>query len=183
MPALPEPDFSLGSRTRVEHAGRPTPSAISPAIFVITWPARMPRSPSSPASRAHTKARRKVTLFEELTKEFTSERTVVRSVLAQLGSSAISAKRAVGQAAGVVLQAVAGGDVGSLALFRTLESLLIGVQGKRCLWRALQGLDRPFTESGTFAALEGQALDQWQRIEDLRQRRLGATFAFSNPGL
>ena len=116
------------------------------------------------------------TLFAQLEEEFASERDVVRSVLKQLGRSAVSVKRAAGYAGGAVLQAVAGGDEGSLALFRTLESLLIGVQGKRCLWRALQNVELEFTESDEFPALEGQALDQWERIEALRQGQLARTF-------
>ena len=118
-------------------------------------------------------------LFGTLKREFQSERNIVRSVLEQLGRSSVSAKRAAGYASGAVLQAVAGGDGGSLALFRTLESLLIGVQGKRCLWRALQSLELQFKESGDFPTLERQALDQWERIEDLRQAQLSQTFTIA----
>ena len=61
-------------------------------------------------------------------------------------------------------------------MFRTLESLLIGVQGKRCLWRTLQAVDLEFKESGDFKTLECQALEQWERIEELRQSQLRRTF-------
>ena len=115
-------------------------------------------------------------LFGTLKREFEGERNIVRSVLKQMGSPSVSVKRAAGYASGAVLQAVAGGDDGSLALFRTLESLLIGVQGKRCLWRALQALELELEESSNFSTLEGQALGQWERIEALRQSQLVRTF-------
>ena len=116
-------------------------------------------------------------LFCALKQQFESERAIVRSVLGQLGSSAVSLKRAAGYASGAVLQAAAGGAEGSLAMFRTLESLLIGVQGKRCLWRTLQAVDLEFKESGDFKMLERQALEQWERIEALRQSQLRRTFS------
>lgn len=119
-------------------------------------------------------------VFGVLKQQFESERAVVRSVLDQLGSSAVSLKRAAGYASGAVLQAVAGGADGSLAMFRTLESLLIGVQGKRCLWRTLQAVDLEFTATSDFKTLECQALEQWERIEELRQSQLRRTF--SMPG-
>jgi hypothetical protein len=56
---------------------------------------------------------------------------------------------------------------------------LIGVQGKRCLWRALQSLELQFKESGDFPTLERQALDQWERIEALRQAQLSQTFGMA----
>lgn len=115
-------------------------------------------------------------LFAQLAGEFEMERDVVRSVLRQLGSSPISMKRAAGYASGVAFQSLAGGTSGSLAMFRTLESLLIGVQGKRCLWRALQALELHFDEAARFMTLEQQALDQWQRLETLRQDQVPLVF-------
>ena len=128
-------------------------------------------------ARSH-QGRPEGTLSARLESEFESERAVLRAILEQLGSSSFSMKRAGGQAMGSVLQTVTGGDHGSLALFRTLESLQIGVQGKRCLWRALHGMPRSFDIPGRLdlPGLEQQALDQWQRIESLRQLRLPETF-------
>ena len=88
------------------------------------------------------------TLFRRLSKEFEEDRSVVRTLLTQLGASGRSIKRAAGFASGTVLSVTAGGEPGDLSLLRTLEALAIGVQGKRCLWRALQNLRtsrRPLT--------------------------------------
>lgn len=119
-------------------------------------------------------------LFERLREEFIEERRVVRSVLAQLGQSSRSVKRAAGQATGAVLQAAASDEPGSLGYFRTLESLMVGVQGKRCLWRALRAADPDVEECDQFVALEQRALDQWRQLEDARQRQVVAVFGGSD---
>src|SRR5688572_2435687 len=79
-------------------------------------------------------------LFESLHEQFRDDRGVVEAILAELGYTSRSGKRLAARATGSVLRAVAGGAPGSLSLFRTLEALAIGVQGKRCLWRAGQAL-------------------------------------------
>jgi len=77
------------------------------------------------------------------------------------------------------LKWTAGGHRGELPLFRTLEALAIGVQGKRCLWRALQSLGPPIPlpAGWSLAALEAMAVRQWEAIESRRQSLAPATFA------
>jgi hypothetical protein len=117
-------------------------------------------------------------LFSRLHREFVEEREIVGEMLRTLGGSPIKLKRLAGQAAGAVLQAAAGGEPGDLALFRTLESLAVGVQGKRCLWRAAQRLEPALQAptAKTFHDLERQALAQWQHIEDCRLALASRTF-------
>jgi hypothetical protein len=79
-------------------------------------------------------------LFASLYEQFREDRDVVEGILAELGDTSRSVKRLAGRATGSALRAVAGGAPGDLSLFRTLEALAIGVQGKRCLWRAAQAL-------------------------------------------
>ncbi|HUR35211.1 MAG TPA: hypothetical protein VM032_15515 [Vicinamibacterales bacterium] len=116
-------------------------------------------------------------LAAELCDEFAQERSVVEATVRALGQRPVSPKRAVGGAAGRVLEAIAGGDAGDLALFRTLESLAIGVQGKRLLWRALGQLALPSLPSSRCHELEALAVDQWTRIEHMRLQLVKATFA------
>jgi hypothetical protein len=119
-------------------------------------------------------------LFAALDDELSEERVILSGILEALGGSAstVSLKRSVGRMAGAMLQFAAGGDDGDLALFRTLESLAIGVQGKRLLWRALDTLsaDLPLAHDRPFLELEAQALDQWRRIEEQRAEIARQTF-------
>jgi hypothetical protein len=118
-------------------------------------------------------------LFGTLFQEFQEERDVVRAVLASLGASEQSPKRLVAKASGSVIKMVAGGEPGELSLFRTLEGLSTGVQGKRCMWRALQQLHLgpPAPGHTRFAELESVAERQWERLERRRLSLVSATFA------
>jgi hypothetical protein len=117
-------------------------------------------------------------LAARLHDEFLEEQEVLKWLLADIGVSATSMKQRAGHAMGTVLRSVAGGVRGELSLFRTLEALTIGVQGKRCLWRALQGLPgMPAPEGRSFVALEAQALEQWEAIDAQRRSLAIDTFA------
>ena len=118
-------------------------------------------------------------LFERLAKEFEEDRAVVRAVLNELGASGRSLKRAVGVASGTVLGVTAGGDPGELSLLRTLEGLSIGVQGKRCMWRALQSLHAvpSSVHDLDFIELEAKAIRQWEAIEERRRSLVARTFS------
>lgn len=117
-------------------------------------------------------------LFASLYDEFREERDVVRGLLDQIDASPLSVKRLAGQASGAVLSIAAGGERGDLSLFRTLEGLSVGVQGKRCMWRALQSLlgDQPIPSARSLAGLEAMAVRQWEAIEERRRGLVLATF-------
>jgi hypothetical protein len=117
-------------------------------------------------------------LFESLREQFREDRGVVEGILAELGYTSRSAKRLAGRATGSALRVVAGGAPGDLSLFRTLEALAIGVQGKRCLWRAAQALVALPSPPGrrSFAELEADAVRQWETIEQHRRALVPATF-------
>jgi hypothetical protein len=118
-------------------------------------------------------------LFHRLFKEFEEDRSVVHALLARLGASGRSLKRAAGVASGTVLMVAAGGAAGDLSLLRALEALAIGVQGKRCMWRALHNLSPvPFTFDGlNFVELEAKAVRQWEAIEERRRALVAQTFS------
>jgi hypothetical protein len=114
-------------------------------------------------------------LCRQLAEEFEQDRATVRSLLTQLGTSSRSPKRAVGLASGLLLSLVAGGRPGDLSLLRTLEALAIGIQGKRCMWRALQTLEAGlWSDLPNMVELESKALRQWEAVEE-RRRALAAT--------
>jgi hypothetical protein len=117
-------------------------------------------------------------LAETLRRDFDEERDSVRVLLASIGASPYAAKRAAGHIVGGLLGTMAGGRTDELSLLRTLEGLAVGVQGKRCLWRALASAFP--THSGpagrSFAELEAMAVRQWEAIEQQRQALARATF-------
>ena len=116
--------------------------------------------------------------FEWLYRQLDQDREVVELLLQGLGASPMSAKRFAGHASGALLKFLAGGARGDLALFRTLEALAIGVQGKRCMWRALQFLRPGLAVPGrTLTDLESDALRQWEAIEERRRALVPQTFA------
>lgn len=118
-------------------------------------------------------------VFASLAKQFSSERDVLQALLARLGAASRSPKRALARALSVLLKPTAGGAKGEMSLFRTLEALAIGVQGKRCLWRALQSLSPRLSVPGSrsLSELEGMAVDQWETIERCRRALVQDTFA------
>jgi len=116
-------------------------------------------------------------LFASLFDEFREERDVIRLLLEQVGVSPRFLRRVAGQANGSALM-LANGDRGDRSLFRTLEGLAIGVQGKRCMWRALESLlgDQPIPSARSLGGLEAMAVRQWDAIEERRRALVGATF-------
>ena len=117
-------------------------------------------------------------LFHRLSMELEEERSVVRSLLTRLGASGRSLKRVASNTLGAAVSVTAGGKPGDLSLLRTLEALSIGVQGKRCLWRALQNLSEvPTFEGMNFVELEAKAVQQWEAIEERRRALVVQTFS------
>lgn len=109
-------------------------------------------------------------LFASLHEQIQRERELLRALLAELGESPLSPKRVAAKVAGSMLKTAAGGTRGDLSLFRTLEGLAIGVQGKRCMWRTLQSANQTFAAASPqrFAELEVLAVRQWEAIEERR---------------
>jgi hypothetical protein len=117
-------------------------------------------------------------LFESLSEQFREDRGVVEGILADLGYTSRSAKRLAGRATGSALRVVPGGTPGDVSLFRKLEALALGVQGKRCLWRAAQALVALAHPPGrrSFVELEADAVRQWETIERHRRSLVPRTF-------
>jgi hypothetical protein len=62
------------------------------------------------------------------------------------------------------------GSKGDLGLFLALEALVLGITGKRSLWRALQCASRTMPELARldYAGLEKRAIEQCERVEARR---------------
>jgi hypothetical protein len=80
-----------------------------------------------------------------------------------------------------VLSVAAGGAPGDLSFLRTLEALAIAVQGKRCMWRAVQHL-RTAPGGFDFVECEAKAIRQWEAIEEGRRGLVALTFSGTESG-
>jgi hypothetical protein len=115
-------------------------------------------------------------VYHTLVREFDEERAVVRELLAREGASSRSPKRVAASVSGAMLRFIEGADASDVARFEALEGLAIGIQSKRCLWRALQALAASVSDGVRFKTLEAQAVRQWDVIE--ARRRMLAVSAF-----
>jgi len=140
---------------------------LSLSEIAVRMTRRLAESQPEPADRL---------LYGRITQEFEEDRGIVRSLLARLGASDRSLQRAAGAAAGVAVKRISGGEPGELSLFRTLEALSVGIQGKRCMWRVLQELPISPVHGTDFVELEAKALRQWEAIEDRRRAAGRLTF-------
>jgi hypothetical protein len=115
-------------------------------------------------------------LSVSLHEQFLEERSAVCALLRSLGASSVSVKRLAAKAAGGVLSLAPGGTAGRPVLYRTLEALAIGVQGKRLLWRTLGALPDLSPPARNFDGLETMAVRQWEAIERQRLQLAHDTF-------
>jgi hypothetical protein len=72
---------------------------------------------------------------------------------------------------------VAGDEQGSLGLVLTLEGLIMGVTGKKLLWRAVAAAKLPRLKGYNFEELQRRAEQQIERIEAERMRTVSQAFA------
>jgi len=75
--------------------------------------------------------------------------------------------------------AIAGNEPDGLGLVLTLEGLIMGIAGKKLLWRALGAANLPKAEAFDFKELQRRAEEQIERTEAERIR--AARRAFVDP--
>jgi hypothetical protein len=72
---------------------------------------------------------------------------------------------------------IAGDEPGSLGLVLTLEGLIMGIVGKKLLWRGLAAAKLPRLSGYDFEELQRRAEKQIERIEAERMRAVLEAFA------
>jgi hypothetical protein len=75
---------------------------------------------------------------------------------------------------------IAGDESGRLGLVLTLEGLIVGVTGKKLLWRGLAAANLPQLNGCDFEELQRRAEQQIERIEAERMRAVVEAFAGTN---
>jgi hypothetical protein len=118
--------------------------------------------------------------FVETEREIKADQDTLRDVMRTLGVKESKVRKAGAWAAEKVGRArmvIAGDEPGSLGLVLTLEGLIMGVTGKKLMWRALAAAKLPRLNSYNFEQLQGRAEQQIERIEAERIRAVSQAFA------
>ncbi len=118
--------------------------------------------------------------FSQIDTEIRADQSVLRNLMHGLGVGESSLRQAGAWAAekvGRVRLMIAGGDQGSLGLVLTLEGLIMGIVGKKLLWRSLAAANLAELSGYDFRELEGRAEQQIDRIEAERIRAAQLMFA------
>src|SRR5947199_5019910 len=113
------------------------------------------------------------TFFVESEREIKADQDTLRDVMRTLGVEESKVRQAGAWAAEKVGRArliIAGDEAGSLGLVLTLEGLIMGVTGKKLLWRALAAANLPQLNAYDFEELQRHARQQIERIEAERIR-------------
>jgi hypothetical protein len=123
-------------------------------------------------------------VLDGLRDEIEEDRAVLDGVLAALGGTANPAKRvgALGAEALANLRTVlpvVGTGSGEAARLEELETLSLGIEGKRLLWKVLAELSATDgrLEAFDFALLERRAEEQRERLERFRLELAATAFA------
>ena len=118
--------------------------------------------------------------FVETEREIKADQDTLRDVMRALGIEESKMRQAgawVAEKVGRARLIVAGDEPGRLGLVLTLEGLIMGVTGKKLLWRALAAAKLPRLNIYNFEQLQGRAEQQIERIETERIRAVSQAFS------
>lgn len=118
--------------------------------------------------------------FVETEREIKADQKTLRDVMRTLGIEESKVRQAgawVAEKVGRARLVIAGDEAGSLGLVLTLEGLIMGVTGKKLLWRALAAVKLPGLNGYNFEELQRRAEQQVERIEAERISAVSQAFA------
>jgi hypothetical protein len=114
------------------------------------------------------KGERLGSFFVETEREIKADQDMLRDVMRTLGVEESKMRQAGAWAAEKIGRArliIAGAEPGSLGLVLTLEGLIMGVTGKKLMWRALATTKLSQLNGYNFEELQRRAEQQVERIE------------------
>ncbi len=110
--------------------------------------------------------------LEEILKEIQKDQTLLQDLIERIGSTENPLKKAGAWLAEKMGRVKMGGtdEPGTLARLEVLETLAMGINGKRALWRALRVIVDKLPVLGTLDLdlLERRAVEQHDRVEEWR---------------
>jgi hypothetical protein len=117
--------------------------------------------------------------FVATEREIKADQDTLRDVMRTVGVEESKVRQAGAWAAEKVGRArlmIAGDEQGSLGLVLTLEGLIMGVTGKKLMWRALAAAKLPRLKSYNFEEPQRRAEQQIERLEAERIRAVSQAF-------
>ena len=121
--------------------------------------------------------------FRDIKAEVRQDQEKLREVMHSLGIEESNVRQAGAWAAekvGRVRLMIAGDEPRSVGLMLTLEGLIMGVTGKKLMWRALAAANLPQLNSYHFEEVQRRAEQQIERLEAERMRAVPEAFAGRN---
>jgi hypothetical protein len=119
------------------------------------------------------------TFFTDIEAQIRADQDTLRDLMRSLGIKESNVRRAGAWAAEKVGRArfmIAGDEPAGLGLVLTLEGLIMGIAGKRLMWRALAAVNLPKLEAFDFKELQRRAEQQIERTEAERIRAARRAF-------
>ncbi len=121
--------------------------------------------------------------FRDIKAEVRQDQEKLREVMHSLGIEESNVRQAGAWAAekvGRVRLMIAGDEPRSVGLMLTLEGLIMGVTGKKLMWRALAAANLPQLNGYHFEEVQRRAEQQIERLEAERMRAVPEAFAGRN---
>lgn len=113
------------------------------------------------------------TFLADLRKGIGTDQEMLRELMRTLGIKESSVRPAgawVAEKFSRARFAIAGDEIGGLGLVLALETMVMGITGKKLLWRALAASDLPKKGNIDFVEMEQRAEEQIARVELERMR-------------
>jgi hypothetical protein len=121
--------------------------------------------------------------FRDIEEEIRADQEKLREVMRSLGIEESNVRKAgawVAEKAGRARLIIAGDEPGRLGLVLTLEGIIMGVTGKKLMWRSLVAANLTQLYGCDFEELQRRAEQQIERIEAERMRAVLEVFDGTN---
>jgi hypothetical protein len=117
--------------------------------------------------------------FSNIEAEVRVDQNTLRDLMDSLGIEESGLRKAgawAAEKAGRARVIIAGDEPGSLGLVLTLEGLIMGITGKKLMWRSLAAAHLPGNSKWNFGELQRRAEQQIERVEAERIRAARQAF-------